>query len=356
MKEQKNKKTWERPDKPIVFQFTHPGSEHDEYIELKNRKELFKLWNVQKIDAKSTHKRKYLCTKGEYIPDGSNESVPTSLYFWGEWEPDSIAIPFDIEENEEDCLPKYCNIPLYLPTNIDCESIKSELGKNIGEIKSKQTEQIEKEDYYYQNTDPFVFGTEFRYATICKPYETLNIKEGSIILFGSTKQYDGQSRFRIDTVFVVRKIIDMEECLKDKNSLHYNTSLRFIDNNDGYSHQMFIGATPQDDVNGMYSFIPASVEDKGKKPRIGTLKIDSDFDKYNCIKGTVNWQGYVVDCEDGVEEFWKSLLKYTYKQGYVPAVKIDMPPMFDSIDDLSDWISSNKYDDKSYRNSEFCAK
>ena len=31
------KKAWQRPDSPIVFQFTHPGKEHDKYEELEEK-------------------------------------------------------------------------------------------------------------------------------------------------------------------------------------------------------------------------------------------------------------------------------------------------------------------------------
>ena len=331
-------KPWKRPENPIVFQFTHPGDEHGNYYKLKDTKIQFKLWNTQKNDAtSSTHKRKYLCNKGAYI--AKNKSIQdASLCFWGEWEPDSIAIPFESTDGNNDHLPKYCNIPFYFPIKEKYESSKSKLDKRICDLKNDLVKKVDS-GYYYQNTDPFVYGTEFRYATICKPYETLNMKEGSVILFGSTKEYDGQEKFRVDTVFVVKEIKDIKDYKKDKSSVHYNASLKFIDDNDGYDHKMFIGATPENSVNGMFSFIPASVDSGDQKPRKKMLVIDSDFKYYDDVLNTVNWQGHVV-CEDGVKEFWDSLLDYTFDKGYVPAVRIDMPPIFDSIDDLSNWISS----------------
>ena len=230
-------------------------------------------------------------------------------------------------------------------------SNETPLNKKISSIKNKQASSIGM-DVYYQNTDPFVFGDRFIYSSICKPYATLNIKPGSIILFGSTHNYDGEMRYRVDTVFVVKVIIDL---VTDKNGnyifdeykdgdkdIHYNTTLKHLDPNDPFSHKIFIGATPQDPVEGMYSFIPAHVSDgKTNRERYGTLVIDTDFEKYKKIKDTVQWQG-CISCigKDEVTDFWIALKEYTESKGYVPAVKINLPPTFDSIDELSSWIDS----------------
>lgn len=340
---------WKRPNEPIVFQFVHPGESHDKSIEICKNTYL-KLWNTQKkVSSSTTHKRKYLCTEGEYIDRTDGSIKKMLLDFWGEWEPDSIAIPFENKTDEFRFLPEYYHIPFYLPLRESYSSSDVGLNKTICDAKNKQADSIG--EYYYQNTDPFVFGDTFVYATICKPYETLNIKPGSIILFGSTKNYNEKSndigiRFRIDTVFVIKDVVDIKrgddgKYIFDKN-LHYNTSLRFIDPADGYNHKLFIGATPQNSVDGMYSFIPAHCSDGNiGRARFGTMMIDSDFSKYDLIQDTVQWQGYKsCDGKDNVKEFWNELLNYTYDKNFVPATKIFNPPAFDSIDELSEWINN----------------
>ena len=341
------KKAWQRPDSPIVFQFTHPGKEHDKYEEIGRKNVFLKPWNTQTVGKTTSHRRKYLCTAGQYIAE-NGLCMESKLDFWGEWEADSVVVEFSKEENNNN-LPKCYHIPFYLPLE-NRNSYEKEIDKRIYELYNEQRNTVG-ENCYYQNTDPFVFGEGFMYATICKPYQTLNIKPGSIIMFGSTHKYGNESKYRVDTVFVVREIKDIKtdengdflfDEYKSGENIYYNTTLKYLDSNDGFDHKLFIGATPQNDVNGMYSFIPARCSNgKRSRERVETMIIEDKFNKLKCIKNTVNWQGYIVcSGEKTVKEFWDELLKYTYKKGYVPAVKINMPTVLTSINELGLWINN----------------
>ena len=53
-------KPWERPDEPIVFQFTHPGAEHDKYEKIGKDKLLLKPWNTKSWVEHITQEKVYM--------------------------------------------------------------------------------------------------------------------------------------------------------------------------------------------------------------------------------------------------------------------------------------------------------
>lgn len=119
-----------------------------------------------------------------------------------------------------------------------------------------------------QNTDPYVFGDRFLY-TGCQQHTNRGATEtqlrrltgGSVILFGSCRDL---SRFVVDTVFVVAGSIDHSfrdhrDVLRDVVADHYWTVTLgpwYAEGGDAMSFRLYIGATPDDPVEGMFSFVP----------------------------------------------------------------------------------------------------
>ena len=239
-----------------IVQFTHPGSEHGP--DLRNGNE--KSWNTGK------HKRKFLCCNGEYV---SNEKlVPAKLTFWGEWEP-----PSSVERltHNKEYYPKWLHRPnLKNSINYDREiyNKRSHCGATG-----------------LQNTDPFVFGDCFKYL-VCKQYKQKNntttglakLERGDIILFGSTKGKK-ESFFQLDTVFVVAEY-------KEYNPNEISKLRKYVDDDyykiavqtafpSGVKYKnlklrLYKGATFNNKVNGMFSFVPSKIwnDDKEGFPRI----------------------------------------------------------------------------------------
>ena len=337
-----------RPIQPLVYEFTHPGDEHTYDSKLISNIYI-KGWNlVEKPGGKVTHRRKYIRSDGKYI-DIYGEEKCGKLDFWGEWEPDSIAKKIATNGKNDlnpQVLPNWIHYPFFLNADYLYNVASSELGRKISEYKNEQYEMIKRDKRYLQNTDPFVYGKAFMYSSICKPEQTLDLKSGSIILFGSCKKYkespdieEKTYKFRVDTIFVIKEILDFsDEVLNSyRNTIYYEAALKYINAADGFSHKLFIGATPKDSFNGMYSFIPAHIS---SDTPYGQMVIDNTKDVFKEVRYTQSVGREVAHGEKSVKRFWESLLNYTYDSGYVPATHIELPPTFNTPDEIAYWINN----------------
>jgi hypothetical protein len=158
---------------------------------------------------------------------------------WGEWEPPSRVTK---RWRPEPDLPTYLHEPLLSPLP-DRPKL--------------------------QNTDPMVFGRAFRYSN-CKqwhekhgkPRGLQDLEPGSVILFGSKRE--GFVEFVLDAVLVVgspgRPYAPRNpDALADESFLRQTIvePLRtFGDRARGWAFTLLSGATPDDPVEEMYSFVP----------------------------------------------------------------------------------------------------
>lgn len=211
-------------DRLCFVQFLHPGGEHEPDAGR------MKAWNT------GNHRRKFLKSRGRYLAGDALQDG--EIVFWGEWEPESLAIA-EITEPLPDG-PRWIYEPYYvLPA----------LYRGL------------------QNTDPFVFGERFHY-TGCRqhtkkgPTQLRHLARGSVILFGSCLH---KSHFVVDTVFVIANHIDhsqrdFRDCLRGHVSATYDavTLAPWYENPDARdrSHRLYDGATFEAPVEGMFSFFP----------------------------------------------------------------------------------------------------
>ncbi len=237
-------------------QFTHPGEEHS----IDRGKKNFKNWNYGK------HKRKFLRANGSIMQNGAVINNK-DLLFWGEWEPQSTVVRIPN-------VPMTGDFPHYIHTpDLD---LSAPLQDSRGRFR--------------QNTDPFVFSDRFYYRC-CKQQRFVSLRHlepGSIILFGSTlKDNNMQPYFGVDTVFVVG-------AYRDYDSTHYKKQLnnfipKMYDEIVGIKQSLYIylttasrgrscsilnfqgntcfrcyaGATPQNPIESMYSFVPCKHSKNG---------------------------------------------------------------------------------------------
>lgn len=133
---------------PKIIQFLHTAQEATPINESDN----IIPWNNN-----DTHRRKFILSEGKYVVS-NDEQVERALVFWGEWEAQSEIERINIGNLNP---PNYLNRPFINPTF------------------PNRT----------HNTDPYVFGENFRYI-ICKQgyfHNVLtNLEPSSIILFGSS--------------------------------------------------------------------------------------------------------------------------------------------------------------------------
>ena len=214
---------------------------------------------------------------------------------WGEWEPPSWVK--QLENKPTPFHPEWLHSP-YLPTI---------LPKSTGYQQS------------YQNTDPCVLDGQFKYF-VCKQFKPKNrtltplakLEKGSLILFGSTgRQNTDNAFFQLDTVFVVSDFIEYD--ISDENALissgfnnyrNYSFKMAFPEpENFSLKLRLYLGATFQNQIKGMYSYSPSQLwKDQLKGfPRV-PLK-DMEY-----ITNNLNAAPKVTDVTiDDVIDFWKKI-------------------------------------------------
>jgi hypothetical protein len=289
-----------------IVQFTHPGSEHGP----DKGSKILKSWNLGK------HQRKFILSKGQYV-HGAN-LTEADLVFWGEWEPPSHVEK--LAERSNNLYPKWLHRP-FLPRELPVPTEKNT----------------------YQNTDPCVFGSQFKYIC-CKQdkrknknddtsfYQTkmAKLEKGSMILFGSTKGTKENIFFQLDTVFIVSSYIDYDtsnpdalinEKLGDYRDFVFKMAFP-KPTKQARTLRLYKGATFDNKYEGMYSFSPALVWGKQKRegfPRIA-LK-DMDF-----ITNNLNSAPKITEVPiKQITECWKKIRKITKEQGCVEGVSFAYP-------------------------------
>jgi hypothetical protein len=203
-------------------QFPHPGAEHNPASD-------DMPWNV---DA---HRRKFLLAPGHYI-DADDHVGEADLVFWGEWEP-----PSRIERRwpANGRLPRALHRPYW--------SRPATRG-------------------FRQNTDPWVWGERMLYSNCKQTFGPerrrtcmQELRAGSVICFGST--IDGE--FCLDTVLVVEcaqpwspgeiASLDVDEAFRTCTGDPIAAGCTGTD----AELTLYRGATADDPVEGMFSFVPA---------------------------------------------------------------------------------------------------
>ena len=221
-------------DRRCFVQFSHPGQEHEPDLGGE------KMWNNSNLK----HKRKFMQFRGEWIEqDGGTRTG--DLCAWGEWEPESDLIRKLDQPGGSLQYPRYLWHPYYMSR------------ANYAGL---------------HNTDPFIFGERFLYSN-CGQTSKPGLKhlgDGSVIAFGSGKSIKGERRWMLDTVLVVKDSVEyrapeelmvLDEWVSDA-FLHYH----FLVATGGLltdSGRLYWGATPDDAVDGMFSFFPAMPADGG---------------------------------------------------------------------------------------------
>jgi hypothetical protein len=184
-------------------------------------------WNT----TKRQHFRKFLISPGRYVLDGS-AAVDGEMVFWGEWEPPSeIATTWPTNPNGR--LPRNLHRPFW--------SRPATVG--------------------LQNTDPWVWGDCMIYSNCKQAQVSLRrLTRGSVICFGSTFG----DEFCADTVMVIASAEPWDphdlDGLDASGAFHTCTGETVAgDPSCGPDADLILyrGATFEEPVDGMYSFVPA---------------------------------------------------------------------------------------------------
>lgn len=291
-------------DSLCFVQFSHPGREH-----APNR-------GCEKAWHKLTHlhMRKFMQLHGRWIDEDGNRRTG-DLHAWGEWEPESEVVAKLDPPDGSPRHPRYLWRPFYVP----------------------------REDYRgLHNTDPFIFGERFLYSN-CRQNRCglRHMADGSVIAFGSGKKVDGERRWMLDTVLVVRdsrdyNASDAHRRLRDWVPAAFLdvTADPLRDNGEeasttgscppprGAPLRLYRGAAADDPGDGMFSFfpaIPAGVDSSFPRPFV-----DLSGEYFN----PRNWRAAKVrrDCTPSeLRGLWDQLVAQVRDAGLVLGTRAELP-------------------------------
>ena len=281
----------------FFVQFPHPGGEHNPPTDAMP-------WNV------GDHRRKFLRAPGRYV-DTDGHVASTGLAFWGEWEPPSRVVQRWPKSGR---LPRAVHEPYWTTPH------------GTG---------------FRQNTDPWIWGENMFYSC-CKqvvgperrPTSMQSLTPGSVICFGSTVD----RQFCVDTVLVVASAepwvaANAEEL--DANDAFIACTARSVASNPDdidVKLTLYRGATIDEPINGMYSFVPARRADHGT-PRFPRPPIN--------IRGLINpenrqstWGSKRPLDLDAVRTAWIAAKEQVVEAGLALAVSLDVPPREGPVEPL----------------------
>jgi hypothetical protein len=219
---------WNTAGDVRVVQFPHPGTEHD----MSDR--AFRPWQ----SANAPHRRTFMQAPGSYRTSVDGPEIEADVAVWAEWEAEARLLTE---------LDPVSGGPSWL-----CEANPAAQPPELPDGTPAQ------------NTDPFVFGDRFRYTACRQPgnRKLRALGRGSLILFGSS--IGGQ--FVLDTVLVVAGCVDHTVATyRDlPNGATTAQHRRFTLDpwygwGDTTTFRLYLGATPDDPVDGMFSFAPCHV-------------------------------------------------------------------------------------------------
>lgn len=272
-------------------QFPHPGAEH-------NPASRTMPWNT------GDHRRKYLVAPGRYV-DSSDDLVEGELVFWGEWEPPSEIIA---RWQPSGRLPRVLHRP--------CWSRPAGTGSR-------------------QNTDPWVWGQRMMYSN-CKqtvrpgnrPTSMQRLTRGSVICFGSA--IGGE--FCVDTILVVASAepwTPADDTIGQRAGEVFRvcTAEPLASGDGSYARTrltLYRGATIDDPVDGMYSFVPA-MPVKAQHPRFARPPVQ--------LPGLINpastqsaFGSSRLQPAHVVRNAWEAVRHQVLMTGLVLAVQLETPP------------------------------
>lgn len=222
---------------PKVIQFIHPGPQPPQKLIVGKRK----AWN-----RLPEHKRCFIEAPGQVLGDPNHRAQShEKVRFWGEWEAEADIVQ-DFQHPREG-EPEMCIRPT-----------------------------VTKPDVFdrHQNTDPFVFDGPFIYCICQQPTspQLRNLERGDIILFGSSLG----GNFVLDTVFVVATPEPYRpgsrvpatappsfRAVTNWPLSHGTTGQACAEPDTGCATTeeltFYRGATPDQSVDGMFSFAPAII-------------------------------------------------------------------------------------------------
>ena len=286
----------------LKVQLNHPGNEK----QFKIGKGYQKVNNliIREWNNESRHYRKFIENEGEYIIALESKSQNGNLLFWGEWEGNSVF--------------KLLNIDKGSPNGIH-KPFHSTLIRG------------------FENTDPYIYGDCFKYATCSQSGVLTNLIPGSLILFGTTKDIG----FELDTVFVIKNFETAQSVFSNKGKnysrVYHEETLEQLDNtylgpNPSKVKRLYQSQTWWDNKE-YFSFVPCKVNSGGvfqktmlPIPPMAKQKVGHPFQHLNNLNHIA---------------LWHFIVNEVIKQGFCLGIRFSEPTRNDKI--LYEFISKQPF-------------
>ena len=281
----------------LKVQLNHPGNQKpfkmDEGYSIWNEK-IYREWNCD------NHFRKFILNDGLFLSDiRDKEPKKSDLYFWGEWEGNSFFEPL---------------------SNPNYKSLPNGIHKPFHSLPQNGT----------QNTDPYIYGEYFKYATCKQTGELYNLSEDSLILFGST--YPSLGKFYIDTVFVIKsfeRAVDVcSNSAKNYTTTYIEQTLRqlnseYLGPNPSTKKKLYHGKTWFENLN-YFSYVPCKL--KSEVSGFERLYINLNDPVLNLSRNATG-KSFLRNCSLSSEAVWNLITKETLSQGFVLGIKFTEPEL-----------------------------
>ena len=292
----------------MKIQLNHPGHQKLFSIEKKGYKQIgnniIRVWSND--DA---HFRKFIQNNGYYI-NGLKDLNPsqTDLYFWGEWEGHSFFNPFPKADYR--ILPNGLHKPFH-----------STVIKGI------------------QNTDPYIYGKNFKYCVCKQEGELTRLVLDDLILFGTVMP--SLKKFYIDTVFIIKNHI-LSSSVQLTNGAGYSQiyieeTLNQLDQylkipTNKNNNRIYHSKTWWDDKE-YFSFVPCKLSDDN----IGFERLFIDL-RNQTFQLSSNPTGisFLEKCKLSSQDLWKEIVKICIEQGFKLGISFDEPVYNNCLDNLNE--------------------
>jgi hypothetical protein len=292
----------------MKVQLNHPGGQKPFKLGSGYKKigsNIIREWNNDNV-----HYRKFIQQNGYFVNGLSDlKPIQAELFFWGEWEGNSFFNPFNSPDNR--ILPNGLHRPFHSTV-----------------IRGKQ------------NTDPYVFGEDFKYCVCKQKGQLTRLVLDDLILFGTV--LPSINKFYIDTVFIIKDhdlssnvqltfgagytVVYKEETLEQLNQ--YLLPPPFMNNNRVYNSKTWW------DDKGYFSFVPCKLIYDNKGFERAFIELSNTI-----IQLSNNSQtnvSYLSRCTLSSQDLWKEIVKICLEQGFILGVKFDEPKLNNCLLDIYD--------------------
>lgn len=285
----------------MKIQLNHPG--HQKPFRIGKGYKQITHNIIREWSNDNVHFRKFIQNSGHYV-DGLKDLNPkqAELYFWGEWEGNSFFNPFPRANHT--LFPNGLHKLFHSTVNIGI-----------------------------QNTDPYIYGDNFKYCVCKQTGHLTNMILNDLILFGTV--IPSLNRFYIDTVFIIKDHnssanvqatggVTFSQVYKEETLEQLNEYLKvptYANNNKVYQSKTWW------DDKEYFSFVPCKLD--YNSVGFERLFIELSNQSFQLSRNPTG-KSFLRNCSLSSQDLWKEIVKISIEQGFVLGVKFD-EPIFDDI-------------------------